>query len=271
MKSGLIIRDILPCCRQVKLTVLCIFCIACYSMVPAKAETHSPRLQAKIIPVQQSTLKSDRAGIKLSLVQAMWTALAFEDAKQLDDLLKSGVDPNAPEEISLMTPLMVSERAGIAKLLLTAGADPNSKDKLGRTVTHHAVKMAEGASIVRLLGEAGADIDVRAEEIANMTPLLCAVEHYIEGQTREETALVIRILAHSGANIEAVDSAGRSALAIAAAHNQPKLIRLLIDLDADPQRATADGKTPLDFAREANAQDAIHVLASLPSTTPKAN
>lgn len=221
--------------------------------------------------LQQSTEKSDRAGLRMSLSQAMWAALAFEDDGQLAALLKKGADPNAAEEISLMTPLMVSEKAAIAKLLIEAGADPNGKDKLDRTVIHHAVKMREAATIVRLLGEAGAEIDHPASGIAGMTPLLCAVEHYIEDQAREETALVIRILAHLGADLEAVDSAGRSALVIAAAYNQPKLIRLLIELGADPQRATASGKTPLDYAREANAEDAIQELASKSSGAPKAN
>jgi ankyrin repeat protein len=271
MKEGLIFQDDLPCCRQVSLAVLCICCVVFNNLIPAKAKTSSPHLQSKLIPIQQSTAKSDRAGIKLSLTQAMWTALAFEDPDQLANLLKSGADPNAPEEISLMTPLMVSERAEIAKLLLDAGADPNSMDKLGRTVAHHAVKMEEAASIVRMLGEAGANIDVRAVELANMTPLLYAVEYYVESQIREETSLVIRILAHLGADLEAVDSAGRSALVIAAAHNQPRLIRLLIDLGADPRRATAEGKTPLDYAREANAQEAIQALASISSSSPKAN
>jgi ankyrin repeat protein len=231
----------------------------------------SASAQANTIPLQQSTEKSDRAGLRMSLDQALWASLAFEDKKQLGELLKNGADANAVEEISLMTPLMVSEKAEIAKLLLAAGADPDGKDKLGRTVTHHAVKMAEAATIVRLLGEAGANIDVPAEGVANMTPLLSAVEHYIEDHARNETTTVIRILAHSGANLEALDSAGRSPLAVAAAHNRPELIRLLIELGADPQRETADGKTPLDYAREAKAEDAIQELASIPSKGTRAN
>ncbi len=271
MKNELMLHGAFTCCWRVILTVSCVGFVACYSLVPAKAGNNSAALRARLIPVQQSTEKSDRAGIKLSLAQAMWASLAFEDGNQLARLLSNGADPNAPEEISLMTPLMVSEKAEIAKLLLEAGADPNGRDKLGRTVTHHAVKMTEAATIVRLLGEAGANIDVRADGIANMTPLLCAVEHYTEDQDHEETALVIRILAHLGADLEAVDSAGRSALVIAAASNQPRLIRLLIELGADPQRATSDGKTPLDYAREANAQDAIQELASISSPASKAN
>ncbi|MBX2805734.1 MAG: ankyrin repeat domain-containing protein [Hyphomicrobiales bacterium] len=240
-------------------------------MHAVSAQDGSPKEQATVNSSQQSTQKSDRSGLTMSLSQALWASLAFEDKEQIAELLQSGADANAVEEISLMTPLMVSERGEVAKLLLDAGADPNSKDKLGRTVSHHAVKMSEAATVVRLLGEAGADIDVPAAGIANMTPLLCAIEYYIEDHVRDETALVIRMLAHLGADLEAVDSAGRSALAIAAAFNQPALIQLLIDLGADPQRATADGRTPLDYAREAKAEQAIRILASNPSKSLKAN
>lgn len=221
--------------------------------------------------LQQPTKKSDRAELKMSLSQALWAALAFEDAKKVAQLLLDGADPNATEEISLMTPLMVSEKADIAKLLIEAGADPNGVDKLGRTVTHHALKMDEAASIVRILGEAGAKIDTSAKEIGGMTPLLCAVQHYVEGQEREETGTAIRILVHLGADTNAVDAAGRSALAIAATNNQPGLIRLLIELGADPLRVMANGKTPLDYAREAKAQDAIKELASPRSGQTRSN
>lgn len=222
-------------------------------------------------PRQQSTEKSDRGQLRMSLAQAMWTSLAFEDPQKLAKLLNKGADPNIPEEISQMTPLMVAEKAEIAKLLLKAGADPNGKDRLGRTVTHHAVKMTDAASIVRLLGEAGARIDERANDLAGMTPLHYAIEHYLEDKDREETALAIRILSHLGANTNATDAAGRSPLTIAAAYNQPELIKLLIELGADPEQTAADGKTPLDFAREAKAEDAIQALAAAPSRQPKAN
>lgn len=271
MKDGLIVRRLFTCLWRVMLTVSCMYFAVCYNVVSVKAQNSHPTLQPKLTLIQQSTEKSDRAGIKMSLAQAMWASLAFEDTQQLAQVLKSGADPNAREEISLMTPLMVSEKEEIARLLLAAGADPNGKDRLGRTVTHHAVKMTEAASIVRILSAAGADIDLPAPGIADMTPLLYAVEGYTEEFNSDETRLVIRILAHLGADLEAVDSAGRTPLAIAAAHNQPRLIGVLIDLGADPQRVTADGKTPLDHARDANAEEAIQALASIPSRGLKAN
>ena len=209
--------------------------------------------------------------LEMSREQAMWTALAFEDGDKLADILKQGANPNTAEELSQMTPLMACETAAIAKILLDAGADPNLRDRTGRTALHHAVKMREAASVVQLLVRAGADVNARARDIGESTPLLSAVEHYLDAKDRKETALVIRILVHLGAEIDAADSGGRTALAVAAAHNQAELIRLLVELGADPARRMVNGRTPLDYAVDAHAQDAIQALASMPSRQPRAN
>jgi ankyrin repeat protein len=211
------------------------------------------------------------APLELSREEAMWAAIAFEDAPRLKDLLSQGTDPNKPESLSQMTPLMAAETAQIAKILLDAGADPRLRDRAGRTVLHHAVKMREGASVVQMLARTGVDLNARAKDGGQNTPLLTAIEHYLEDKDRQETALVIRILIHLGADINAADVKGDTALAIAAAHNQPELIRLLIELGADPARRMGNGRTPLDYAREANAHDAIQALAAAPSKQAPAN
>lgn len=220
---------------------------------------------------QKIAAGKNTAALELSLEQALWTALAFEDTAKLHDVIERGADPNKPEKLSLMTPLMAAETEGMAEILLKAGANPNLRDRTGRTAMHHAVKMRQAASVVRLLGKAGADVNARAADLSGSTPLLSAVEHYIEDKDRNETALVIRILSHLGADLDLADAGGRTPLALAAANNQPELIKLLIELGADPEREMADGQTPLDFARAANAEDAIQALAAAPSKQPPAN
>jgi ankyrin repeat protein len=219
----------------------------------------------------QALLPDAAAPLELSREEAMWAAIAFEDAPRLKDLLSQGTDPNKPETLSQMTPLMAAETAQIAKILLDAGADPALRDRTGRTALHHAVKMREGASVVQMLARTGVDLNARAKDSGQNTPLLTAIEHYLEDKDRQETALVIRILIHLGADINAADVKGDTALAIAAAHNQPELIRLLIELGADPARRMGNGRTPLDYAREANAHDAIQALAAAPSKQAPAN
>lgn len=209
--------------------------------------------------------------LQLSLEQAMWTALAFEDGPKLASLLKQGADPNKPEDLTQMTPLMAAETAPIAKILLDAGADPNRRDRAGRTPLHHAVKMREGASIVHLLVTAGASINARSEDTGQVTPLFSAIDNYIENKDRKEAALVIRVLAHLGAKLDATDATGNTVLAVAATNNQPELIRLLLELGADASRPLGDGRTPLDYARDAGAQDAVQALAAGPSKAIPAN
>ncbi len=210
-------------------------------------------------------------GLELSQDQALWAALAFEDAEQLRQLLKRGANPNKPEELSLMTPLMAAETLSVAWTLLEAGADPRARDRTGKTPLHHAAKMREATSIIPLLVRAGADVNARSEDTDRDTPIFCAVENYLESPDKYAAGLTLRALVHSGADVSLADANGVTVLAIAAAHNQPDLIKLLVELGADPARRLSNGRTPLDYAREANATDAVQFLDGVVSKATPAN
>jgi ankyrin repeat protein len=209
--------------------------------------------------------------IELSQDQALWTALAFEDVDQVRMILKRGANPNRAEELSLMTPLMAAETAPIAVALLQFGADPNARDRTGRTVLHHAVTMRDGAAIVPLLVHKGANPNGITDDGSKATPLFAAIDKYTEDKDKETTAQVIRALVSVGADVNASDGHGANALAVAATRNQPDLIRLLVDLGADPHQKLNNGRTPLDYARDANASDALRAFAELPAKVQRAN
>jgi cytohesin len=209
--------------------------------------------------------------LELQQDQALWTALAFEDVEQLRNLLKRGADPNKPDELSLMTPLMAAETLPITGALLEAGADPRARDRIGRTPLHFAVKMREALSVIPLLARSGADINARTSPPEAVTPLFSAVEHYLEDANKDGAGLIIRMLVRLGADINAADDNGATVLAVAAAQNQPELIRLLMELGADPARRLTNGRTPLDYAKEANANAAIQLLDGVTGRIPPAN
>ena len=86
---------------------------------------------------------------------------------------KAGADTEAKESIRGGTPLHSAAGNGheaVARLLLEAGADPNTKGIYGGTPLHDA---AYGhASVARLLLEAGADLNAKDNE--GETPLVAA-------------------------------------------------------------------------------------------------
>jgi ankyrin repeat protein len=95
------------------------------------------------------------------------------------------------------------------KLLLAAGARPDTRDRTGRNALHHAVEHREGAALVRALLAAGADVN--AADRDGRTPLLTAAW---DGSGWDADA--IRALIQAGADVNARDAGGLTALALLA-------------------------------------------------------
>jgi ankyrin repeat protein len=73
---------------------------------------------------------------------------------------------------------------------------------------------------------------------------------------------IARLLLARGAEPNAVDAEGRTALAAAAEYGDPELVRLLLDAGADPKRRSADGRTAADRAQGPFVRE-IHALLPL--------
>ena len=259
--------------NPLRLRVAAALACAVLSLQPVCAQTRDierffthPRLAEK-----SAGKATANDALEISQDQAVWAALAFEDTEQLRQLLKRGANPNKPEELSLMTPLMAAETLSVTWTLLEAGADPRIRDRTGKTALHYAPNMREAASIIPLLVRAGADVNAKSDEADQDTPIFCAVENYLEGPDKYAAGLVLRALVHSGADINMTDGNGATVLAIAATHNQPSLIKLLVELGADPSKRLDNGRTPLDYAREANAVDAVQFLGGVAQKSAPAN
>jgi cytohesin len=207
------------------------------------------------------------------------------------EAVRSGANPNARYtnrlggRPAIINAVDQSSTEGV-RMLLEAGADPNATDDLGSTAMHAAARVGSDETI-RLLLRAGARPDVRDRN--QWTPLLQAahsgraraVEALIEGGAGIEepahdgaTPLMIaanggdvmareamnveaaEALIRLGANVNATDERGATALIRAVQMNRPDMLACLLRAGADPNLATSDGETALSIA-SARGNEAI--------------
>ncbi len=106
-----------------------------------------------------------------------------------------------------------------------------------------------------LLG-AGADVDAAATN-----PMRVAPVHAASAQADEERALrLMHLLLAFGANLNAAQAGGWTALHSAAHRDYPSLAALLLGAGADPAARSDDGRTALEMARAENRSRALGVL-----------
>lgn len=145
----------------------------------------------------------------------------------------SPADSDDPYDI---TPLMQASRYGheeVAQLLLAHGADVNRRDHTGDTALHDAA-LARDAPLVELLLDAGADPRA-VSRILEETPLHVAAQY--------DQPQIVRLL--SGADLEARDKEGRTALWRAAGLDHAETVGVLLEMGADPDAKAKDGVTPI--------------------------
>ncbi|TXI48196.1 MAG: hypothetical protein E6Q50_11475 [Lysobacter sp.] len=131
--------------------------------------------------------------------------------------------------------------AGV-QLLLKHKAKADARDPRGRSALHEAA-YAGHVEIVGILLGAGADVQARDHE--QRTPFLEAA--------RGAQSAAARALAEARADVQAVDAQGRNALMLACLADAPSpaLIRTLLDLGVDPERADDEGRRAADAAAAA--------------------
>jgi ankyrin repeat protein len=134
-----------------------------------------------------------------------------------------------------------------ARQALADGADINARDRLGRGPLHLAVREGE-VEMVAFLLEQGADPNLLSEGRSRAP--------HFEAE-KDKQADVIGLLAKGGANLNAVDCWGWTALEHAASAGEVRLTEALLEAGADPL-----DRTPQEWVREAR-----RVRATLPRGT----
>ena len=189
-------------------------------------------------------------------------------------LIGLGADPNLTNNDGI-TPLIAAvlrDHVPTVKALLAKGADIEKPGPEGFRPL--AVAIAEDRyEVAKALMEAGAKVNVPAGA-DGLTPLMVAVAQSSPGEgavflpTSTRPLDIAKGLLERGADVNAKSKAGVTALMVAAAHNNPPMIGLLIESGADTAAKNNQGKTAEDVAemnKNMEAAQAIRVLATAKS------
>ncbi|BCS96354.1 hypothetical protein DSLASN_19860 [Desulfoluna limicola] len=167
---------------------------------------------------------------------ALLIALGNDDIDEAATLLKQGADVNTPISQAGQTPIMAAESLKMAQLLLHHGANPAALDHDGGNAIHYAVSRKNAVELIAFFAAHGAAINAVGWD--NEAPLFVAISylHETRGSTpppEPSPEQLLKALVAHGADVNAVDEYGNTALMIATVQDNAELVELLLSLGAD--------------------------------------
>jgi ankyrin repeat protein len=141
------------------------------------------------------------------------------------------------EKVTLMTAANSGDLSQVQKLL-REGSDPNEHTDSGKTALHYATQ-SKNVSVVRVLIQEGANVNAKAT--GNVTPLMLSLDMAF-GQPEISLALI-----RAGADVNAADVNGDTALIIAATESSDEVFQALLEKGANPNARGLNGETALHY------------------------
>jgi cytohesin len=222
-------------------------------------------------------------------VDTLLDAIRAGDIGRVNELIRTGADPNMADMSGTALYLAAANgHAGIADILIAAGADIEGTGEPAAMHPLHVAAMAGGVRAAALLLDRGADMEAR--DGWGRTPLMVAaafasdaVGEMLLARGADVTATdaiygfnTLHFAAHSGSIplarrllAEGVDINGRSALSratpmhMAAGYGQTEMIAFLAAHGAALAPVDGGRSTPLDRARCFTANTSVALLAGL--------
>ena len=186
---------------------------------------------------------------------ALSWAVQCRDRDCAEQLLFRGSDPGIVD-FSGRNPLHYAVSSGdiaITQLLVSANADVNSKETNGVTALHMAATLEEGTPIIELLLFRGASPD--SEDNEGFRPLHRAVYNNNPGNSQ--------LLLDRGANINAANKFGTTALMSGVFANAHQALRLLLhNKTLDCTTKNTNGRTVLDLVALHGDPETLRILRS---------
>lgn len=141
--------------------------------------------------------------------------------------------------------------------LLGKGADINQQDRVGRTALHLAA-LHERVDVVRMLLDAGAEVDVTDQRFG-YRPL-----HF---SARKGNAGVSELLVRHGADLDAQSLRGKTALHLAVINQHPAVVTILLKYLARVDICDSNNKTPLQLAETSGHTEIVGLIREHVSDT----
>lgn len=166
--------------------------------------------------------------------------------------VNAGADVNGDDEIKpLHFASVFNSNPAVIKVLLEAGANVNSRNRLGATAIFLAVALNSKPEVPAALLDAGADVNIR--NIEGFTPLHGKPFGDFSPYLFNNIAAMSMLL-NAGADVNARSENGSTPLHTAAAgSDNPDIITFLLDAGADGTAVNDDLQTPFDLARDNEA------------------